>query len=300
MVGMATKQTKRLKSIPPVQAMPEPVREIVKNEPKRPVLETNLVLALLLIVAAFFIGRLSAQVEQLKGGGTTTAAQQNTQQTQQQAQQPAQAQVSLAQIQGLEDKKNIFFGDKNRKLTFVEFSDPSCPFCHVASGNDGELNKQMGPQFTLASDGGSYVAPVKEMKKLVDAGKASFIWLYANGHGNGEMGAKALYCANEKGKFWEAHDLIMSQKGYDLMNNTVKNDKTKSGDVATFLKGVVNYNDMKSCLDSGKYDARLTQDMTLAQSMGFQGTPYFFVNTSPIVGAESFKDMESLVDAALK
>lgn len=296
---MATKRVSKLRSIPPVQAMPEPVRMEVNNEARRPLLETNLVLTILFVLAAFFIGRLSAQVEYLKGGGSTAAAQPNAQPTQA-AQPQQQVQVSLSQIQALEDKKNIFFGDKNRKLTFVEFSDPSCPYCHVASGNDGELNKQMGPQFTMVADGGTYLAPVTEMRKMVESGKANFIWLYANGHGNGEMGAKALYCANEKGKFWQAHDLIMSQKGYDLMNNSVKNDKTKSGDVADFLKGVVNYNDMKNCLDSGKYDSRLTQDMSLAQAMGFQGTPFFFINTSPIVGAESFKDMQTVVDAALK
>jgi hypothetical protein len=33
-----------------------------------------------------------------------------------------------------------------------------------------------------------------------------------------------LYCAKEKGKFWEVHDLLMSAAGFDLVNNKVKND----------------------------------------------------------------------------
>lgn len=76
--------------------------------------------------------------------------------------------------------------------------------------------------------GGTYVAPVPEMKRLVDEGKAAFVFIYTNGHGNGEMGTKAMYCAHEKGNFWPVHDKLMSSEGYGLLNDVVKNDKTKS------------------------------------------------------------------------
>ncbi len=208
--------------------------------------------------------------------------------------------VTQDQIKALFTDKNITFGKKDSKVLFVEFSDPSCPFCHVAAGKNGALNTKMGPQFTMIKDGGSYIAPVPEMKKMVDSGKAGFVWLYANGHGNGEMGTKALYCAKEKGKFWEVHDLLMAEAGYNLMNNDIKNDKARSGDLANFLKSAVSVNDMKNCLDSGKYDSHLTDDMSLAQEYGFKGTPDFFVNTTNFPGAVSFKDMQSAVDAAQK
>ncbi len=250
------------------------------------------VLVLLLLVASFFVGRLSAQVEALKKGNTTAAIVAPT------AQQPTQPTVTQDQLKGLFGGKNITFGNKDSKLVFVEFSDPSCPWCHVAAGKDPEVTTQMGKK--LSTDGGDYVAPVPEMKKLVDQGKAAFVWAYANGHGNGEMGTKALYCANEKGKFWQAHDLLMSNAGYNLINNTVKNDKTKSALLADFLKSVVKYNDMKACLDSGKYDNHISDDMALAQQFGFNGTPDFFVNTTNFAGAYSFDDMKSAVDAALK
>ena len=114
------------------------------------------------------------------------------------------------------------------------------------------------------------------------------------------MATKALYCAYEKGKFWPVHDALMTNEGYDFINNTVKNDKTKSGDLANFLKSAVNVNDMKNCLDSGKYDSRTTDDMAVATNFGFQGTPDFYANTTNFTGAYSFKDMQSAVDAALK
>jgi len=215
------------------------------------------------------------------------------------APQPAKVTVTMEQVKALFTEGNIALGNKDSKLLFVEFSDPSCPFCHVAAGKNGQLNKQMGAQFTLKADGGTYVPPVPEIKKLVDAGKAGFVWLYANGHGNGEMGTKAIYCAQEKGKFWEVHDLLMSEAGYTLMNTTVKNDKTQSKVVADFLKKAVEANFMKTCLDSGKYDGRMNQDMAIARQFGFQGTPDFFVNTTNFSGAQNFMEMQSTVNAVL-
>src|SRR3989338_3029748 len=275
----------------------------MKRVRQLPKINYNVILVLLLVGASFFVGRLSAQVEYLKGGGNVAATPTAAPQQQQQQQAPA---VTFDQIKGLVDpKKNIVFGDKNKKLIFVEFSDPSCPYCHIAGGKNPDLNKQVDEQsgrkqFTVVADGGTYFAPVPEMKKLVDQGKAAFVWFYANGHGNGEMATKALYCAYEKGKFWPVHDTLMTKAGYDLINNTVKNDKTKAGELAKFLAGAMNENDMKNCLDGGKYDSRTAEDQALATSMGFSGTPHFFVNTTPFVGAYRFKDMHSAVDAALK
>lgn len=212
---------------------------------------------------------------------------------------PQQPTVTLDQVKKAFDGSLVKFGDTKSKLIAVEIADPSCPFCQVAAGKNSDLNKQMGSRFTLVSEGGTYVAPVSEIKKLVDGGKASFAWVYFPGHGNGEMGTKALYCAFEKGKFWEAHDLLMSSKGYDLLNNQVKNDKSKSQDMADFLSSAVDPGVMKQCLDGGKYDSRLKDDMALAQGLGVSGTPGFFLNATPFSGAYSYKDMESAAKSVL-
>jgi protein-disulfide isomerase len=241
-------------------------------------------------VSGYFYGKSSTPVVQ----GVTTEQQAAA------PQQPAPPAVTQDQLKALfDDKKAITFGDKNSKLVFVEISDPSCPFCHVAAGKNPTVNAQMGAQFIMAAEGGSYVAPVPEMKKLVEQGKASMVWLYANGHGNGEMGTKAMYCAHEKGKFWEVHDLLMTQEGYDIVNTTVKNDKTKAGEMANFLSKAVDSNFMKSCLEQGKYDDRIAIDSATAAKFGFSGTPSFFVNTQNFPGAYSYTDLKSVVEAQL-
>ncbi len=220
--------------------------------------------------------------------------------TAQQPPTPNKVAVTLDQVKALFTDKNLSFGNKNSKVLFVEFSDPSCPYCHVAAGKNPELNKQIGSQFTMAVDGGSYVPPVPEMKKMVDAGKAAFVWIYANGHGSGEMGTRALYCAKEQGKFWQVHDQLMSSAGYALINGDLKNDKAKAGVLADFLKDVAKAGDMKSCLESGRYDSRITDDMAMAKQFGFNGTPSFFVGTDNFGGAYNFKDMQATVDKYLK
>lgn len=251
------------------------------------------VLMVLSIGLAFMVGVLWQRVSSLeKGGVVPTTPTTGTQQ--------AKPTVSIETIKGLFSKDLLKFGDGNRKVLFVEIADPSCPYCHAADGANNQIYKSLGATFQLKADGGSYIAPVTEMKKLVDAGQASYTYIYYPGHGNGEMGMKALYCAEEKGKFWEARDLIMSDAGYTLMNTTVQNDKTKSQVVADFLKSAVDSTFIKSCLDSGKYDSRLTSDSALATSLGVQGTPGFYVNATAFPGAYNYTGMEEVVKAALK
>jgi len=259
---------------------------------------TKYVVIAFAIVGIFYLGfitkkvaTLEKTVSTLKVGGADTTG--NT------AQPSAKPTVSLDQVKNAFNKAMIKFGDDGKKVVALEISDPSCPFCQIAGGKNKELNNQ-SPQFKLVEDGGTYLAPVPELKKLVDAGKVSFALIYYPGHRNGEMGMKALYCAFEVGKFWEANDLIMSGAGFDLMNNKVVNDKTKSGVVADFLASAVDKNNMKACLDSGKYDSQLATDSTLAQGLGVQGTPGFFINATNFAGALSFTNMESAVNAALK
>jgi len=264
----------------------------------------QIILVVALIVAAYFIGNLTAKVQYLSKGGAPAAPAGTT---------PAAAAaptVTISQIKDVFKKDVIKFGNANSKLLFIEVSDTSCPFCHIAAGKNPELNNQSA-QFKLVADGGTYVPPVPEFKKLVDSGKAAFAYIYSPGHGNGEMALRALYCGFEKGKFWEVHDLLMSAKGYEIQNGTdsagqpstgpvVKNDKTKSGDLANFLADAIDPAFMKSCLDSGKYDAKLAENTQLASGLGVQGTPGFFVNATNFPGAISFDKMQSAVDAALK
>ena len=266
----------------------------VKESPKNVV---NTVLVGVVVIASFVIGSLYQKVKYLEGNKTTV--QQAEQKVTTNGQAEAEPEVKIEKVRESFDKSLVKFGDSKSKLIFIEVADPSCPFCHIAAGKNSQLNKEVGDRFILVEDGGTYVAPVVEMKKLLDKKKASFAWLYTNGHGNGELGTKALYCAYEAGKFWEVHDRLMSNEGYKLLNETVKNDTAKSGEMAEFLSGAVDSDKLKECLDSGKYDSRLGEDSAIASSLGINGTPGFYINSVIFAGAYSYKDMESAVNSAL-
>lgn len=263
------------------------------------------VLVFFSIILSFVIGVLWEKVSNLEKGGVAG----NTQTTTTTAGKPAN--VDISAIKGIWDKNVIKFGDPNSKLLIVEIADPSCPYCHVAAGHDPELAEKIGAQFKYASKGGAYNPPVPEIKKLVDSKKAAFAFIYFPGHGNGEMATKAMYCANEMGKFWPVHDLLMTDAGYAIQNGAdstgkapavvVGNDKTKSQALADFLKSAADSKQMKECLDSGKYDGQLTEDQNIAAgTLGVTGTPGFFFNTTRYDGAYSWTDMKAAVDSALK
>lgn len=252
----------------------------------------NAFLVVALVIFAFLLGMLTNKViyleQQVKNPTTAaTAAQPGA---------PAAPTVTIDTIKELFNSgKHITFGDANNNNLIVEVADPSCPYCQAAGGHNPELNAQMGPQFQPESEGGTYVPPVPEIEKLVNEGKAAFVWIYYPGHGNGEMGTKALYCAHDMGKFWAVHNKLMTKAGHDLLETVVINDTTKSQELVDFLADVVDAGALKTCIDSGKYDSRLAEDMNTATTLGIQGTPGFFVNESPFPGAYSWTDMESAV-----
>lgn len=244
------------------------------------------VMVVLLIVGAYFLGVYKTKTEFLeKGVGSTT-------QPTVQQQPAAPTTVDLGVIKSKFDGKHITFGDKDAKLVITEVSDPSCPFCHIAGGLHPELNNTSA-QFKLKADGGTYVPPVPEIKKLVDEGKAAFIFLYSNGHGNGEVATQALYCGYEQGKFWEVHDKLMTKAGYDLINDVVKNDLTKAPELVKLVGNAADGRKLQSCLDSKKYANQPAEDMAVVQGLtGGSGTPTFFVNEKIIEGAQPWSAFE--------
>lgn len=255
---------------------------------------TQYLMVIMLVVGAYMLGVYKTKVTYLEKGAPNAAPQAagNT------AQPTAPTTIDLAKVKDQFDGKHITFGDKNAAMVITEVSDPSCPYCHIAGGLHPDLNNQSA-QFKMVKDGGTYVAPVPEIRKLVEAGKASFLWIYSPGHGSGEVGTAALYCAYEQGKFWEAHDILMSKSGYELLNNVVKNDLTQSAKVVSLMGKALDSKKLQACLDSKKYLNQPDEDSALvselaAPAQGF-GTPTFFVNNKVVEGAQPWSSIEGLL-----
>lgn len=173
-------------------------------------------------------------------------------------------------------------GDPNAPITITEYSDYQCPYCqHFWANTEEQL-----------------------VQAYVITGKVHYVYRSFGEFIGAESraAAEAAYCAADQGQFWAMHDMIFNnQTGENVGAFTTQNLDTMAEvvglDMTTF----------KSCLDSGKYSSRVTQDGIDGQSAGIQATPSFVVSyvvngetkTQIIQGAEPFSTFQSTIDAAL-
>jgi len=201
------------------------------------------------------------------------------------AQGPAQAQAPSAPAPETQTMVSIdggmSKGDKNAKLTLVEFTDFQCPFC------SRHLRDTM-PQ--IEND---YIKTGKVRYVLRDFPLESI-------HPQAFKGHEAANCAAEQNKYWEMHEKLFA-------NQRAMTPK----DVSAYAESMgMDMGKFQSCFDSGKYAAKVRKDLNDAQKYGATGTPTFFIGlTDPkgseikavrkIVGAQSYAAFKDAFDTLL-
>lgn len=166
-------------------------------------------------------------------------------------------------------------GNKDAKVTIVEFADFRCPFCE-------KFFSDTEPQI---------------LKDYVDTGKAKFIFRnYAFLGPASVVAANAAECANEQGKFWDMYDYLYKNQPSesDISMYTVAN--LTSG-AATAIG--LNTDQFSSCLSSNKYDKNQAADLAEGQSIGVSGTPTFYINGTQLVGAQPYASIKAVIDQEL-
>lgn len=230
-------------------------------------------LYVLLLVAVFLVGYLIARVQALeefggKGAQDTAAAANGTQPAP--SGPPVKVDVDTGHLPPL--------GNKDAKVTLVEFSDMQCPFCRAY-----------------------YEGAYQQIKKdYIDTGKVVLYFRHypLPFHPQAQISAEALECANEQGKMWELHDLLFDkQQAKDPSGGTVEftPDDLKSW-AAEVVPDTTTFN---SCLDSNKYKEAVAKDTQDGQTAGVNGTPSFFVNGYSLVGAQPYESFKALIDQEL-
>lgn len=160
-------------------------------------------------------------------------------------------------------------GSPNAKVTILEFSDFECPFC-------SKFYLQTLPQIR---------------EQYVKTGKVKFAYMHfpLGMHAYAQKAAEAAECAGEQGKFWPMHDW-MYENPDKLAVPSLKAEAASLGlDTAKF----------DSCLDSGKYEAKVKSHVQAGQEYGIRGTPSFFINGRMIVGAQPFSVFQAVVEEEL-
>lgn len=165
-------------------------------------------------------------------------------------------------------------GRSDAPITMIEFSDLECPFCQTfANTTFAELKK-----------------------KYIDAGIVRFVSRdlpLTQIHQQALQAARTVRCAGVQGKFWEARQALIRNRG--------KADAQTIAAVTDELK--LDRGLLGGCLDARRFDEEIERDMAEAKRLGLQATPTFLIARTTdgemegykIVGAQAFSVFESTI-----
>lgn len=159
------------------------------------------------------------------------------------------------------------FGPDNAPVTIVEFSDFECPYCRKWFTDTWPALKQAY---------GSKIRLVYRDFPLT------------NIHPDAEPAAEAAGCAGEQNQYWQFHD--------QLFNGTGLGDAVYLTYATALKLDLVKF---KDCLNTHRFQADIQSDAQYGASLGITGTPTFFVNGIPMVGAQPFSAFKSIIDQEL-
>jgi protein-disulfide isomerase len=186
----------------------------------------------------------------------------------------------------------ITLGNKDAKVTLVEFSDFECPVCALMKGSPklSEEYKAQSPDFVPTIP--------KIMKEYVDSGKVKYVFYnfpIDRIHKSARAAHNAALCANEQDKFKEYSDELYNQRetwvGSNNTNQVLK-------DFTTELN--LNKEDFNTCLDEQKYNRQIDEEMQLAMPYGVGGTPTYFVNKQIISGLTDYETFKAVIETELE
>jgi protein-disulfide isomerase len=148
----------------------------------------------------------------------------------------------------------------------VEFSDFQCPYCVRSRPTVAKLRATYGDKVRWA-----------------------FRHFPLSFHDKAEKAGEAAACAGDQGKFWEMHDRLWASTPKLTVPDLKQQAAALGLDTAAFDR----------CLDSGQHAGLVERDEEMGQGYGVSGTPAFFVNGRPIVGAQPFEAFEQVIDDEL-
>ncbi|WP_441289713.1 DsbA family protein [Sorangium sp. KYC3313] len=157
-------------------------------------------------------------------------------------------------------------GAETALVTMVLFSDYQCPFCRRVTPTVEKLRAQYGDKLRVVWK--DHPLPF---------------------HPRAEPAAElAREARAQKGNdaFWQANDRL-------LAGEAALDDAALEA-VAADLR--LNVNAVKRAVASHKHAAKIEADVDLADDLGAQGTPHFFINGRSLVGAQPIEKFQAIID----
>lgn len=228
-----------------------------------------------LVIASFLLGSLTNKVATLEKSTVPAIAAGGTNQPAQGNPSPSLAPSKKPKNVGASDHIR---GNKNAKITLIEYSDFECPFCKNFDPITKELLKVYGDKIRLV-----------------------FRHFPLPFHQNAQKEAEAGECIAELGgndNFWKYTDTIFERTTANGTGFALDN----LGPLAAELG--VNQQQFQSCLDSGKYEKLVKDSISEGQAAGVSGTPSTFIidskgNSQIVVGAQPIDSFKTIIDPLL-
>lgn len=163
--------------------------------------------------------------------------------------------------------KDHVYGNKDAKVTIIEYSDFECPYCGKNSVTMDQIKKNYG-----------------------DKVKVAYRHFPLDFHKNAHPAAKASECAADQGKFWEMHDKIFSnQSALGTANIFVTWAKELGLNEAAFTQ----------CINGASKDSLIQEMINMGMADGVQGTPAVFINDKFVSGAYPYAYFAQIIDEEL-
>lgn len=166
-------------------------------------------------------------------------------------------------------------GDDDAPVVIVEFTDYQCPYC-------SRHFLQTYPQIKA---------------EYVDTGKVRYVFMdfpLSSIHPQAQVAAEAARCAGEQGAYLTMHDMLFSRQ----------QEWSGRGDVAEIFSGYVGELDLDTvafdeCLESGRQEGAVLDDLERGAALGINGTPAFFINGNFISGAQPYELFRQAIESLL-
>jgi protein-disulfide isomerase len=157
-------------------------------------------------------------------------------------------------------------GPATAPVTIVAFSDLQCSFCARANATVEKVLAQ-------------YPGRVR--------------WVFKHYplefHADAPLAHRASIAAHQQGRFWEMHDAIFAKQRTMKRADLLAHAAALGLDVPRFTAD----------LDDDRGAAVIARDMKEGAALGIDGTPTFFINGQPVVGAQPYEQFVVAVDKAL-
>ncbi len=157
-------------------------------------------------------------------------------------------------------------GPADAPVTVVVFSDFECPYCAQSKPVLDQIASTYGEKVRIVFR--DYPLPF---------------------HAKAPKAGEAGHCADAQGKFWAFHDYLFANQG------KLEVADLKAAAVAVGLDAAA----FDACLDGGKMAEAVTKNTEAGREAGVSGTPAFFINGLPLVGAQPFEAFKPIIDAEL-